>query len=318
MISRSGGGHEERWLSIPALRDLAAAHPSVSERLRLLCAQRAPFAGIPVDKPAIMGVVNATPDSFSGDGLADAPDAAAARGAALAKAGAALIDVGGESTRPGAEPTLPAVERGRVLPVVSRLAAAGVKVSIDTRNPGTMRAALAAGAVAVNDISALTHDPDSLAAVGEADCGVVLMHSAGDPRTMQDKPRYDDAALDIFDYFAERIAVCEKAGIARTRLALDFGFGFGKIPAHNMRLIDATALFHGLGCALLVGASRKSTIAHFAGSPRPAAERRLPGSLALALAAWDRGAQMVRVHDVAETAQARALWQALAAQEGGG
>ncbi len=312
VVARGARGREERWLSAPALRRLAARDDRVRARLDLLCAPRPAFAGPGAAAgPAIMGVVNVTPDSFSDGGLHDSPDAAIAHGGRLAAAGAELVDVGGESTRPGAAPVAPEVERERALPVVAALAAAGLAVSIDTRNAATMRAALAAGAAAVNDVSALAHDSGSLAAVAEAGCRAVLMHSAGDPRTMQDDPRYDDVVLDVFDYLEDRVAACRAAGIPVGRLAVDPGIGFGKTPAHNMRLVESAAIFHGLGCPLLVGASRKSAIARIAGGAARDAGRRLPGSLALALAAWERGAQVVRVHDVEETAQARALWRAL-------
>lgn len=316
VVSRRAGrpGREERWLPVPELLERAAADRALRARLERLSAPRPPFAGPEGDAPLLMGVLNVTPDSFSDGGLWSSPERAIAQGRALADAGAALIDVGGESTRPGAAPVPPRVERERVLPVVAALAEAGLAVSVDTRNAATMRAALGAGAVAVNDISALTHDPDSLAAVAEAGCPAVLMHSAGDPVTMQDNPRYDDAALDIYDFLAARVAACEAAGIPRSRLAVDPGFGFGKTPAHNLRLVSAAALFHGLGCAVLLGVSRKSAIGRVAGgAARDDAGRRLPGSLALAQAAWDRGVQIVRAHDAAETAQARSLWRALAA-----
>lgn len=311
LISRKGRGRETRWLPVPALRARAAGDPGLEARLRRLTAPRPAFAGVDMHGPSIVGVINVTPDSFSDGGRHAAPEAAAAHGAALAAAGAALLDVGGESTRPGAAPVPGDVERGRVLPAVSALAAAGYTVSVDTRNAGTMRAAAAAGAAVLNDVTALTHDPGSLAAAADTGCAVVLMHSGGDPRVMQDDPRYDDVALDVYDYLDERAAACRAAGIAPGRLAVDPGFGFGKTPAHNMRLIESMALFHGLGCPLLIGASRKSTIAHIAGESARAADSRLAGSLALAQAAWARGVQMVRVHDAAETAQARALWQAL-------
>ena len=316
VVSRRAGrpGREECWLPVPELLERAAADRALRARLERLSAPRPPFAGPEGDAPLLMGVLNVTPDSFSDGGLWSLPERAIAQGRALAEAGAALIDVGGESTRPGAAPVPPRVERERVLPVVAALAEAGLAVSVDTRNAATMRAALGAGAVAVNDISALTHDPDSLPTVAEAGCPAVLMHSAGDPGTMQDNPRYDDAALDIYDFLAARVAACEAAGIPRSRLAVDPGFGFGKTPAHNLRLVSAAALFHGLGCAVLLGVSRKSAIGRVAGgAARDDAGRRLPGSLALAQAAWDRGVQIVRAHDAAETAQARSLWRALAA-----
>ena len=315
VVSRRAGhrGREERWLPVPELLERASADPALRERLERLSAPRPAFAGPEEDAPRLMGVLNVTPDSFSDGGLWSTPERAIAQGRALAAAGATLIDVGGESTRPGAEPVPPRVEGERVLPVVAALAGAGLAVSVDTRNAATMRAALGAGAVAVNDISALTHDPDSLAVVAEAGCSAVLMHSAGDPRTMQDDPRYDDVALDVYDFLAARVAACEAAGIPRSRLTVDPGFGFGKTPAHNLRLVSAATLFHGLGCSVLFGVSRKSAIGRVAGGAARDAGRRLPGSLALAQAAWDRGVQIVRAHDIAETAQARSLWRALAA-----
>ncbi len=306
-----GQGREERWLSIPELRDRADADPFFGRRLKRLSAPRPAFSGLTTDQPAIMGVVNVTPDSFSDGGRYAAPAAAVEHGLALAEAGAGVIDAGGESTRPGAQPVPPALERERLLPVISALVGAGLTVSVDTRNATTMREALDAGAAMVNDVSALTHDPDSPAIVAAAGCAVVLMHCAGDPRDMQDDPRYDDVVLDLYDYFEARLAACRAAGIAREQLILDPGFGFGKTPAHNMSLVDSLALFHGLGCPLLIGASRKSTIGRIAGGAAAAPNGRLPGSLALAQAAWDRGAQIVRVHDAAETAQARALWRTL-------
>ena len=306
-------GREERWLSVPQLRERAAADPQLRARLEHLSAPRPAFAGLEGDaSPRLMGVINVTPDSFSDGGLWADPERAVAHGRALAEAGAALIDVGGESTRPGAEPVSPRREAERVLPVVAALAEAGLAVSIDTRNASVMRAALNAGAIVVNDVSALAHDPDSLAVVAETGCSAVLMHSAGDPRTMQDHPRYDDVALDVYDFLEARVAACEAAGVPRSRLAVDPGFGFGKTPAHNLALVAAAALFHGLGCAVLLGVSRKSTIARVVGAAAREPGDRLPGSLALAQAAWDRGVQIARVHDAAETAQARSLWRALA------
>jgi dihydropteroate synthase len=276
-----------------------------------LQAPRLAFADIPMDAPSLMGVVNVTPDSFSDGGRHGDTDAAIAHGLALAEAGAAIVDVGGESTRPGAAPIPVEEECRRVLPVVRALAAANVTVSIDTRNPATMIAAAEAGAAIINDISALTYHADSAAVAADTGLAVVLMHSLGDPREMQDDPTYDHVVLDIYDALEASIARAEAVGIPRSRLAVDPGFGFGKTPAHNLRLIAWAATFHGLGCALLVGVSRKSTIARIAGGPAEDADARLPGSLALGLAALDQGAQILRVHDVAETAQALAIWRAL-------
>ncbi len=270
---------------------------------------RPPFAGLDIANPRLMGIVNVTPDSFSDGG--DQPDAAAAiaHGERLLAEGADIVDVGGESTRPGARPVSEVEERRRVLPVVEGLAAKGATVSIDTRRAGVMRAALAVGARVVNDVTALTGDADSLAAVAESGAPVVLMHMAGEPGTMQDDPTYDDAVLDIYDALEARIAACVAAGIARARIAIDPGIGFGKSVRHNAELIARLTLFHGLGCALVLGASRKSFIARLSRDEPPKA--RLAGSLAAALAGLERGAQFLRVHDVGESRQALSVWRAL-------
>ncbi|SDF45228.1 dihydropteroate synthase [Limimonas halophila] len=278
--------------------------------LDALTPPRPAFAGITLVRPAIMGVVNVTPDSFSDGGQRLAADTAVRDGKAMWDAGAAILDVGGESTRPGAEPVSVDEELRRALPVVQRLAEAGCRVSIDTRNARTMREAVAAGASIVNDVTGLTHDPDALAAVAELGVPVVLQHIQGDPQTMQQGPSYDDAALDVFDGLRARVEACEAAGIPRERIAIDPGIGFGKTVQHNLEIMDRLGLFQGLGCPVLLGASRKSTIAKVSrGEP---ADQRLAGSLAMALAGVQRGAQMLRVHDVGETAQALAVWRAVA------
>lgn len=287
----------------------AALIPPGDLDLTALTSPRAPIAGLTLDRPRIMGIVNVTPDSFSDGGDRFDPDAAIAAGMAMAAAGADILDIGGESTRPGAAPVSIAEECRRVLPVVQALADAGHRVSIDSRNAAVIEAALAAGAAIVNDVTALSGDPGSLAVAAAGGVPVVLMHMLGDPRTMQQDPRYDDVLLDIWDYLAERIAACEAAGIPRARLVVDPGIGFGKTVRHNLDLIRHCALFHSLGCAVLVGASRKSFIARL--SRGEAAKERVPGSVAVALAALDRGVQLVRVHDVAETAQAVAVWRAI-------
>ena len=263
------------------------------------------------DGPIVMGIVNATPDSFSDGGAYIDSDRAIAHGLSMIAAGAGIIDVGGESTRPGATPLDPAEEATRVVPVIQRLSATGVLVSIDTRNARTMDAALEAGAGLINDVTALTHDPDSLIFAASTDVPVVLMHMQGDPTNMQRAPSYRDVALDIYDYLSARIATAEAAGIARARLILDPGIGFGKTTEHNLALLDQLSLFHGLGVPLLVGVSRKGFIGHLSGGA--AVDKRLGGSLAAGLAAIGQGAQILRVHDVAETVQAvrivRALWE---------
>jgi dihydropteroate synthase len=282
------------------------------ERLERLSAPRASLCGIPMDRPAIMGVVNVTPDSFSDGGDCADPTAAIARGRALCEAGADIIDVGGESTRPGADPVEPEIELMRVLPVVLALAADGLAVSIDSRRASVMAAALDAGAVLVNDVSALTYDSESLALVAARAVPVVLMHGGGDPKTMQDDPHYDCAPLDVFDYLEARVAACIGGGISRTSIVVDPGIGFGKsATGHNVEILQCLGLLQGLGCPVLLGVSRKSFIGLLGGAHEP--KQRLPGSLAAGLAGLDKGVQILRVHDVAETAQALAVWQALAA-----
>lgn len=297
--------------------DPAAPPEELAGRAELLGAPRGSFAGVPMDRPCIMGVLNVTPDSFSDGG--DRLDAVRAidDGLAMAEAGAAFLDVGGESTRPGAESVSLGEELRRVLPVVEALAKAGCRVSIDTRRAEVMRQAVAAGACLVNDVTALTGDPDSLAAVAELQVPVVLMHMQGEPQTMQRNPTYADVALDIFDFLDGRVAACLEAGLDRSAVAVDPGIGFGKTLQHNLLLLDRLALFHGLGCPLLLGVSRKSFIGRIDASPAAkVAKNRLPGSLAAALAGVHRGAQILRVHDVPETLQALAVFEAVAEAEG--
>ena len=264
---------------------------------------------IRVDQPQVMGIVNATPDSFSdGGSYADAAGAAEA-GAVMASQGAAIIDVGGESTRPGAKEVWEGDEIERVLPIVKQLAAGGTAVSIDTRKSGVMSAAIGAGAALVNDVSALSWDPQSAGIVAAAGVPVVLMHHQGDPATMQDAPRYDDVLAEVYGWLEERIEAAEMAGIEREKILVDPGIGFGKTVAHNLELMNGLALFHGLGCPIIIGASRKRMIGALSGEVP--ADQRLPGSLALALKAVEQGAQIVRVHDIPETVQALKVWRGL-------
>lgn len=270
---------------------------------------RAPFAGLPVDRPAIMGIVNVTPDSFSDGGdFLDAGDAIG-HGLSMLEDGADLLDIGGESTRPGADPVPVEEELRRVLPVIRALAARGAVLSVDTRHAEVMRRALAEGAAVVNDVTGLTGDPDSLKVVAASGAPVILMHMQGDPRTMQANPSYVDAPTEIFDYLEARIDACMAAGISPDRIAVDPGIGFGKTPEHNIEILRRAALFHGLGVPMLIGVSRKRFIGALSRNEAP--RDRVAGSLAAGLAAWDQGAQILRVHDVPETFQARAVWQAL-------
>ena len=258
-----------------------------------------------------MGILNVTPDSFSDGGRFAGVDDAVAAGLAMAGDGAAIIDVGGESTRPGAKPVAMADERARVIPVVARLVRAGVRVSVDTRNAAVMAAAFAAGAWGINDVSGLTHDPDSLAIVARAGCPVVLMHMTGTPDTMQLAPAYDDVVANVHGWLRERAAACVAAGVAAANIIVDPGIGFGKTLAHNLSLLRALEALVASGHPVLLGASRKGLIARLSpGDPGPLA--RLPGSLALAIRAAQAGCAIVRVHDVAATAQTLAVWRAIA------
>ncbi|HEX2479222.1 MAG TPA: dihydropteroate synthase [Geminicoccaceae bacterium] len=266
--------------------------------------------GLPQRRPLIMGVVNVTPDSFSDGGQFAEPGIAVAHGLRLHAEGADIVDVGGESTRPGATAIAADEEIRRVIPVVEGLARAGVLASIDTRRAVVMRAAVAAGARMINDVSALRHDPDSLAAAGASGVPVVLMHSQGEPATMQVQPTYDLAALDVFDHLNARVQAWTDAGFERSRLLIDPGIGFGKTAEHNLEILSQLGLYLGIGLPVLVGVSRKSFIGRIAGGTPPL--ERLPGSLAAALGCVAAGAAVLRVHDVAATQQALAVWQAIA------
>ena len=291
----------------------APARARILRRLSDLTAPRAPIAGLDFARPRIMGVLNVTPDSFSDGGRFANRDAALAHARGLIEAGADILDIGGESTRPGAEPVPAGEELDRVLPVLESLRDSSTPISIDTRRAAVMEAALGAGAAIINDVSALTYDPASLAVAAASGAPIVLMHSLGDPTTMQDAPAYDDVLLDIFDYLEGRIAACVEAGVDRPRLVVDPGIGFGKTPAHNFEILRGLAIFHGLGCALALGASRKSFIARASAGEPPA--QRLAGSLAAAAWGIARGVQILRVHDVAETVQAVRVLGAIAGDE---
>jgi dihydropteroate synthase len=259
----------------------------------------------PLDKPLVMGVVNVTPDSFSDGGVYFGRDAAIAHARRLAEDGADIIDIGGESTRPGSAPVSEEDERGRILPVLEALGE--LCVSVDTRRAAVMRAALAAGASMINDVQAL-QAPGALNAVRDSQCAVCLMHMQGEPATMQREPHYDDVVAEVKAFLRQRLAAAEAAGIARERIVIDPGFGFGKTAAHNLTLLRQLDQFGELGVPLLAGLSRKSTIGKITG--RPAGER-LAGSIARALIAAQRGATILRVHDVKETRDAIAIWQAV-------
>jgi dihydropteroate synthase len=261
------------------------------------------------DRPLIMGVVNVTPDSFSDGGEFLNPEEAIFHGLALVDEGADILDIGGESTRPGAQPVSIEQEIARVIPVIEGLAEAGVPLSIDSRNASVLRAALAAGAAIINDVSALSHDPASMGVAAEGDGPIILMHAAGTPQTMQDAPHYEDVVVDVCAYLGGRVEACVAAGIARERLIVDPGIGFGKTQAHNLALLAHLDALHALGCAILLGASRKRFIGDISGAGVP--KDRMPGSIAAALAGIDQGVHILRVHDVAPTKQAVDVWQAI-------
>jgi dihydropteroate synthase len=313
VLARAAGGVVAAFASLRRLRLWASAQNAVEcERIEVqlarLSEKRARWAGLTLDRPLVMGIVNVTPDSFF-FGSGDDPAKAVALGRAMIEAGADILDIGGESTRPGAAPVAQDEEMRRLEPVVRALANAGAVISVDTRHAAVMEAALTWGARIVNDVSAL-EGQGSLDVIARSNAGVVLMHMRGEPGTMQRDPSYDLASLDVADYLAARIAACVAAGVPPHRVVIDPGIGFGKTVEHNLEILARLALFHALGCGILVGLSRKSTIGRVSGGAP--VEARLPGSIAGALHALRQGVQILRVHDVAETRQAIAVWQAIA------
>ena len=302
------GRHLITRMSEDAIIDHADDRNKALAVLENLYKPRADFAGLEMAKPHLMGVINTTPDSFSDGGAHLAPGTAIASGMAMWQAGASVIDIGGESTRPGATPITRNQELARVLPPITGLARQNIHLSIDTRHAEVMTRACAAGAAIINDVEALRRD-GALDAAAASGASVIIMHMQGQPETMQDEPHYEFAPVDIYQFLEERVDAAVAAGIAKSHIAVDPGFGFGKTVAHNLQILNWLSLFHGLGVPILFGASRKSTIAKL--SKDEPADQRLAGSLALAMAAYRQGAQLLRVHDVGETAQALAVEQAL-------
>ncbi|WP_376744403.1 dihydropteroate synthase [Marimonas arenosa] len=297
-IARDGGGR------------IVAAGDVPRDWQNRLTRPRAPVAGKTMDRARIMGILNVTPDSFSDGGDFSEADAAVAQARRMVSEGADIIDVGGESTRPGARTVPEAEEIDRTAPVIAAIReAVDVGVSIDTRKRGVAKAAAAAGAELVNDISGFTFDVGLAPFCAQSGLAVCVMHSRGNPETMQDDPRYDDVLLDVYDFLAGQVAMLEELGLPRDRIVVDPGIGFGKTVAHNLTLLRGIALFHGLGCPVLLGASRKGFIGKLGHAPE--AKERAPGSIAVGLAAVAQGVQILRVHDVAATAQALALWRAV-------
>ncbi|SEI93178.1 dihydropteroate synthase [Frateuria terrea] len=262
-----------------------------------------------LDRPRVVGILNVTPDSFSDGGAFADAGVAVAHGLTMAEQGADMLDVGGESTRPGASEVPVEEELRRVIPVVEQLAARTMlPIAVDTSKPEVMRAAVAAGAGMVNDVYALRRE-GALEAVAELCVPVCLMHMQGEPRSMQEQPCYDDVVGEVHRFLADRLFACELSGIDKRRVLVDPGFGFGKTLEHNLALLRALERFADLGAGLYVGLSRKSMIGTLTG--RPAGEARAAGSAAAALIAVQRGARMVRVHDVAATVDALAVWRAV-------
>ncbi|MEP2031017.1 MAG: dihydropteroate synthase [Paracoccaceae bacterium] len=277
---------------------------------------RSPIAGLDLDQPRLMGILNVTPDSFSNDGIFSAPDVAAQNALALVQSGADIIDVGGESTRPGAESVSEHEETHRTAPAIAALRAqTNVPISIDTRKSTVAQEALKAGAGLVNDVSGFTYDAALSSLCVEQRVPVCVMHAQGDPATMQADPCYDDVLLDVYDFLSRQINRLVTAGIPRSQIMADPGIGFGKTLAHNLALLRRISLFHTLGCPILLGASRKRFIGTI--GKGTLASDRAPGSIAVGLAALAQGVQILRVHDVEMTKQAIRLHNALIGGEHG-
>jgi dihydropteroate synthase len=319
IVRRDGKVVSRQRLSVPEVEPALAGLPDPlaaegRAQWQALRQQHAPLQlgqrTIRLDQPQVMGILNVTPDSFSDGGqFMDDPEIAHTHSAAMVEAGAALIDVGGESTRPGAAAVWEGDELKRVVPAVERLAAMGAAVSVDTRRPAVMEAALKAGAHIINDVSALRYDPRSLEFVAGADVPVVLMHAPGEGEDLHASAQYTDVVLDVFDWLKARRDDALAAGIVRDRIILDPGIGFGKSVADNLALLNALPMFHALGQPLLVGVSRKRMIGAL--SNEAPAHQRLGGSVALAVKAMDAGVQLLRVHDVPETVQGVRVWRGL-------
>nr|WP_175582342.1 dihydropteroate synthase [Phaeobacter sp. HF9A] len=277
-------------------------------RLRLM-GRRAAIAGLDMTHPQIMGILNVTPDSFSDGGKHDEAAEASAAALRMVAEGATIIDIGGESTRPGAVEVDELEEITRTAPVIAAIREeSDVPISIDTRKATVAMEALEAGAALINDVSGFTFDAALAPLAAQAGVPVCVMHAQGDPQTMQANPRYDNVLLDVYDFLAAQVDQLEAIGVLREQIVIDPGIGFGKSLEHNLLLLRNLSLFHGIGCPILLGVSRKGFIGAIGKEPQ--ADKRAPGSIALGLAGLAQGVQILRVHDVAETAQALRLWQA--------
>jgi dihydropteroate synthase len=290
-------------------RDWGRRTLNASDMFEALRTNRPRLAGLALDRPRLMGIVNVTPDSFSDGGQHFDAARAVAHGLELVAEGADILDIGGESTRPGAAPVDEGEEIRRIVPVIAGLRAkTEARISIDTRKTAVMREAVSAGADVINDVTALMHDPLSLETAADLGVPIILMHAQGDPRTMQENPTYEDVVLDVFDFLEARVEACVRVGIPREHLIVDPGIGFGKTLEHNLALMSGLSIFHAMGLPILVGASRKRFIGTLTGVE--AAGDRVAGSLGAALAAVAQGTQIIRVHDVAATKAALAVFQA--------
>lgn len=319
IVVDGGERGQPHLVTVEALDDfLAALSDEQAAAARITIARiseaRAPFQlgerVLRFDEPRIAGILNITPDSFSDGGRHyDDPQAAADAGFAMSARGAALIDVGGESTRPGAADVWEGDEIERVIPVIERLAASGIAISVDSRKAAVMEAALAAGASIVNDVSALRFDDRSLELVAKAGCPVIIMHHSGRAHELHADPNYRDPLIEVYDWLEARIGILVAGGVVHKKIIVDPGIGFGKALQHNLSLINGLSLFHGLGCPIMLGASRKRLIGAL--SNEAAAEDRLGGSLSLVTLAAAQGVQLIRVHDVPESVQALHVWRGL-------
>lgn len=260
--------------------------------------------------PAVMGILNITPDSFSDGGkYFSKPVIAINNAIKMHKMGADIIDIGAESTRPGALPVNPEIEIKRLKPIILGLKNKRLNISIDTRNSSTMKFALDNGVKIINDVSALNHDPESINVIKASKCLLVLMHMRGNPQTMQKEPKYNFAPRDIYYFLKKKIMKCEKNGIKKKRIIIDPGIGFGKTSKHNIQILQNLRIFHKLGCNILIGLSRKRFISDLSKKEEPI--DRIPGTIAANQYALEQGVDIIRVHDVKEALQAKLIWQAL-------
>ncbi|WP_425080835.1 dihydropteroate synthase [Ruegeria arenilitoris] len=301
--------HAER-LSRTDAPTIVTALDIPADALNRLTRPRAEIAGVAMDRPQIMGILNATPDSFSDGGVHNSVETAVSAAERMVEHGASILDIGGESTRPGATYVPEDEEIARTQPLIEAIRAkTSALISIDTRKASVARAAWTTGAGLINDVSGFTFDPQLAPFCAEVNAPVCVMHMQGDPTVMQDDPQYDDVSLDVYDFLEGQVEKLEQIGLSRDQILVDPGIGFGKTQAHNLTLLKNLSLFHGLGCPVLLGVSRKGFIGQIGQEPRK--DARAPGSIAVALAGLSQGMQIVRVHDVAQTAQALRLWAAV-------